>query len=263
MNWLILGDVVSSPGRSAVRDYLTAHGDKYDFIVANGENSAGGVGITFDIVEELLSYGVDVITGGNHIWKKKDFVNEWKQNTDRYPIVRPENYPGSPPGRGYLTTQVNRQSILVLNLQGRTFMDSIDCPFNAADEVLDKVDYDLVLVDFHAEATSEKIAMGKYLDGRATTVVGTHTHVQTADERVLPDGTAFITDLGMTGPKDSILGVRDELATERFLTGRPVSFKVEKQGPRIVNGLSVSIDIDAGNADHAERIYKELPERTN
>jgi metallophosphoesterase (TIGR00282 family) len=263
VKWLILGDVVSSPGRSAVRDYLKSRADQYDMVVANGENAAGGMGITFDIVEELLSYGVDVITGGNHTWKKKDFVQEWSSQPDRYPILRPLNYPGEPPGQGYLTTQVNRRTVLVLNLQGRTFMDSIDCPFRAADECLDRVDYDLALVDFHAEATSEKIAMGKYLDGRVSTVVGTHTHVQTADARVLEGGTAYVTDLGMTGPKNSILGVRDELATERFLTGRPVSFKVEKQGPRIVNGLSVTIDIEAGKADHAERINEELPERTH
>ena len=259
----MLGDIVSSPGRSAVRDYLLSHGDQYDLIVANGENSAGGTGITFDIVEELLSYGVDVITGGNHIWKKRDFVEEWKSVPERYPILRPQNYPSPAPGRGHLLTEVERQKVLVLNLQGRTFMDSIDCPFTAADRVLSQVDYDLALVDFHAEATSEKIAMGKYLAGQVTAFVGTHTHVQTADERVFEQGTAYISDLGMTGPRDSTLGVQDKRALERFLTSRPVRFKVEKQGPRVVQGLAVRVDVTQRKADHAERINEVLPERTH
>lgn len=262
MKWLILGDIVSSPGRSAVRDYLLSHGDKYDLVVANGENSAGGTGITFDIVEELLSYGVDVITGGNHIWKKRDFVEEWESTPDRYPVLRPENYPSPAPGRGYLTLEVERKTVLILNIQGRTFMDAIDCPFSTAERIIKKVDYDLALVDFHAEATSEKIAMGKYLSDDVTAFVGTHTHVQTADERIL-SGMAYITDLGMTGPRDSTLGVQDQRALERFLTSRPVRFKVEKQGPRLVNGLAVEIDEETYRAVNVERINQVLPERTH
>jgi len=263
MRWLILGDVMSSPGRSAVRDYLVTHSDRYDFVVVNGENSAGGLGITFDIVEELLSYGVDLITGGNHTWKKREFVEQMEKTPDRYPVLRPQNYPGDAPGNGYWLFTTPETDILVLNLQGRTFMNSIECPFQTADRVLKQVDYDHALVDFHAEATSEKISLGKYLDGRVTAFVGTHTHVQTADERILENGTAYITDLGMTGPRDSTLGIRDELALNRFLTGRPERFKVEKQGPRQINGLSVTVDIGENTVSSIDRVNKIIPERTN
>lgn len=263
MRWLCLGDVVSSPGRSAVRDYLAREGDRFDLIVANGENAAGGVGLTVDIARRLLEYGVDVLTSGNHIWKKQDFVDEMTSHPDRLPVVRPANYPDDVPGRGHRLYRLEGQRVLILNLQGRTFMESIDCPFRTADHVLETEEYDLALVDFHAEATSEKIAMAHYLDGRVTTVVGTHTHVQTADERILEGGTAYMTDLGMTGPLNSVIGVRTELATERFLTGRPIRFKVEKEGPRILNGLVVEVDPDTQQVVDVDRVYEKMPQRTH
>ncbi|MFB6356069.1 MAG: YmdB family metallophosphoesterase [bacterium] len=262
MKWLCIGDVVSSPGRSAVRDYLEDHESDYDLIIANGENTSGGTGLTRDNAQDLLRYGVDVITGGNHIWKKSDFVEYLSNNPDELPVIRPANYPGEPPGRGHRIFQLKGFKILVANIQGRTFMESIDCPFQTIDNIIDSIQYDLALVDFHAEATSEKIAMGRHLSGKVTGVVGTHTHVQTADEQILDGGTGYITDLGMTGPKNSILGVRTELATKRFLTGRPIRFKVEKQGPRILNALSITVDEDEHEATRVQRIFEQLPERT-
>ncbi|MFB6346945.1 MAG: YmdB family metallophosphoesterase [bacterium] len=260
MKWLCIGDIVSSPGRSAVRDYLDDASDDYDLIVANAENAAGGVGLTADVAETILGHGVDVLTSGNHIWKKSDFVELMAESPDEYPVLRPANYPKNPPGRGHRVFKVNGQRVLILNLQGRTFMDSIDCPFQEADRILNNENYDLALVDFHAEATSEKISLAKYVADRVTAFVGTHTHVQTADDRII-DGMAYLSDLGMTGPQDSIIGVRDELATKRFLTGRPIRFKVEKQGPRILNALSITVDADVGRADSLQRIYEEMPQR--
>lgn len=262
MKWLCIGDVVSSPGRSAVRDYLAPERrQQYDLIVANGENTAGGVGLTVETARDLLGYGVDVITSGNHIWKKQDFVSYLEDNPRRMPVLRPANYPGDAPGIGYRTLSVRSKDVLIMNLQGRTFMEDIDCPFRTADRILDEEEYDLALVDFHAEATSEKQALAFHLAGRVTTVVGTHTHVQTSDERILDDTTAFISDLGMTGPRDAVIGVRKELAIKRFLTGRPIRFKVEKQGPRIVNGLSVTVDEDKCAAVDVTRINEQLPQR--
>ncbi len=261
MNWLCIGDIISGPGISAVRDYLQ-NVKKYDLIVANAENAAGGAGLTFEIAEKLLDYGVDVITSGNHIWQKKGFVERLCEEPDRLPILRPANYPGKPPGRGYKILRVEGYRVLVVNLEGRTFMENIDCPFKAVDEIFENVEYDLAIVDFHAEATSEKIIMGQYLAGRATVVFGTHTHVQTADEKLLQGRTAYITDLGMTGPENSVIGVRSELATRRMLTGRPVRFKVEKQGPRMINGLVVTVDEEAGRAVKVERLNKRMPERS-
>ncbi|MGM0381077.1 MAG: TIGR00282 family metallophosphoesterase [bacterium] len=262
MKWLCLGDIVSSPGRSAVRDFLEDERDKYDFIMANGENAAGGAGLTVDTAKKLLDYGVDVITGGNHIWQKNDFVDFLTDKPDNLPVLRPANYPGSPPGRGYKIFRVRGLQILVLNLEGRTYMEDIDCPFRKADSIIQSSDFDLALVDFHAEATSEKIALANHLAGRVTAVVGTHTHVQTADEKLLPGRTAYITDLGMTGPRDSVIGVRSELAEKRFLTARPVRFKVEKKGPRIVNGLNITVDEDERQVVQLERVNKTLPQRT-
>lgn len=263
MRWLCLGDVVSSPGRSAVRDFLARRDESFDLVVANAENAAGGVGLTVDIARRLMDFGVDVMTSGNHIWKKKDFVEEMASRPDHLPVVRPANYPEEAPGRGHRMYRIQDRAVLVLNLQGRTFMDDIDCPFRTADRILEAEEYDLALVDFHAEATSEKIALANHLAGRVTAVFGTHTHVQTADERILEGGTAYLTDLGMTGPRDSVIGVRTELATKRFLTGRPIRFKVEKQGPRILNGLIVEVDPAADEATDVTRVYEEMPQRTH
>lgn len=260
MKVLCIGDVVSSPGRSAVRDFLQEDRKSFDLIVANAENTAGGLGLTADTAEKLLNYGVDVLTSGNHIWKKNDFVELMAESPDRYPVLRPANYPMNPPGRGHRIFNVEGYRFLVLNLQGRTFMDSIDCPFRTGEEILSRENYDVALVDFHAEATSEKIGLSKYLSEYLAIFAGTHTHVQTADERIL-NGMAYISDLGMTGPRDSIIGVRDELATRRFLTGRPIGFKVEKEGPRIVNALSVTVDPDENRATSLTRIYEKMPQR--
>ncbi len=262
MKWLCLGDIVSSPGRSAVRDFLEDNRDCYDFVMANGENAAGGAGLTVDTARKLLDYGVDVLTGGNHIWQKNDFVEFLANNPDGLPVVRPANYPGDPPGRGYKTFRVAGLQILVVSLEGRTYMEDIDCPFRKADSIIQSSSFDLALVDFHAEATSEKIALANYLAGKVTAVVGTHTHVQTADEKLLPGRTAYITDLGMTGPRDSVIGVRSELAEKRFLTARPVRFKVEKEGPRIVNGLEITVDEDERQVVQLERVNLTLPQRT-
>jgi metallophosphoesterase (TIGR00282 family) len=262
MKILCIGDIVSSPGRSAVRDYLADHKTDFDLIVANAENAAGGVGLTADVTETILNHGVDVITSGNHIWKKNDFVELMAEAPDEYPVLRPANYPKDPPGRGHRIFKVNGYRILIVNLQGRTFMDSIDCPFRTGESILKNERYDISLVDFHAEATSEKVALAKYLSEYLTIFVGTHTHVQTADERIIND-MAYISDLGMTGPEDSIIGVRDESATERFLTGRPKRFKVEKQGPRILNALSITVDADKNTTTSLERIYERMPQRQN
>ncbi len=260
MKFLCIGDIVSSPGRSAVRDYLSDCKSDYDLVLANAENAAGGFGLTAGVVETILDHGVDVITSGNHIWKKKDFVELMAEAPDRYPVLRPANYPKDAPGRGHRIFKVGGYRILVVNLQGRTFMDSIDCPFRTGESILNNEHYDISLIDFHAEATSEKVALAKHLSESTTIFVGTHTHVQTADERIIND-MAYLSDLGMTGPEDSIIGVQDELATERFLTGRPVRFKVEKQGPRIFNGLSITVDADENQPISLERIYERMPQR--
>ncbi len=260
MNIFMIGDIVSGPGRSVVRDYLAGR-DDLDFVVANGENAAGGLGITEQIAFQLQEYGVDVITTGNHVWKKTDFVDRLEEDPEPLNTLRPLNYPAPAPGPGYRSYRCDGTDILVVNLQGRTFMEPIDCPFERIDNLLEERDEDVILVDFHAEATSEKRAMAQYLDGRVTAVVGTHTHVQTADEQILADGTAYLTDLGMTGPYNSTIGVRHELARKRFLTGRPTRFKVEKRGPRMINGLIVSLDDNA--VTNVERVNEQLPERTH
>ncbi|MFP4687113.1 MAG: YmdB family metallophosphoesterase [bacterium] len=262
MKWLVIGDIVSGPGRSAVRDFLQDEGGQYDLITANAENAAGGSGLTVKIAEQLSDYGIDILTSGNHIWRVNDFVDTLREEPDKLPVIRPANYPGPAPGRGYKVIRMDGFKILVFNLQGRTFMDNIDCPFRIADNILQSEEYDLALLDFHAEATSEKIALAYYLENRVTAFVGSHTHVQTADEKLINGKMAYITDVGMTGPLKSVIGVRTELAQKRFLTGRPVRFKVEKKGPRIFNGLSITVDEDSGRAVEVERINRRLPQRT-
>ncbi len=261
MKWLCIGDIVSGPGRSAVRDYLQ-NNREYDLIIGNGENAAGGAGLTRKIAEKLIDYGLDVVTTGNHVWRKQKFVDFLEDQPDSLPVARPANYPGKVPGRGYKIVRCEGQRILVLNLEGRTYMENIDCPFRCADKILDEVDYDLALVDFHAEATSEKISLAHHLAERVTAVVGTHTHVQTADPQVLKGQTAYLTDLGMTGPVNSVIGVKTELAQQRLLTGRPVRFKVEKQGPRKINGLIITVDEENNRAVSVELLNERLPERT-
>lgn len=246
---LFIGDIVGRAGRLALCQRLDRLVDRHniDLVVANGENAAAGFGITPDTMRELLDAGVDVITTGNHVWDKKEVLS-CIDKEER--LLRPANYPVGAPGRGSAVyTTPGGIEVGVLNLEGRVFMHNLDCPFRTADQLVAELRRrtPLILVDFHAEATSEKIALGHYLDGRVSAVVGTHTHVQTADERVLSGGTAFITDVGMTGSRDGVIGIHKELAIERFLTQMPVRFDVCKKDP-VLCGVVVTIDDTSGRA---------------
>jgi metallophosphoesterase (TIGR00282 family) len=254
MRILFIGDIVGSPGR----DILTKHlaeivaRERADLVIINGENSAAGFGITPKIAEELFALGPDVITGGNHSWDKKE-IQEYIPNEPR--LLRPANFPKSP-GRGlYVGTSRGGVRFAVLNLQGRVFMAPLDCPFRTADAELAKIppDVKVIFVDMHAEATSEKQAMGWYLDGRVSVVVGTHTHVATADERVLPNGTAFITDVGMTGPHESVIGMDRGAMVKRFLDSMPTKFEVAIGDVRI-NGILADVDESTGRARSIARV---------
>lgn len=219
-----------------------------DFIIVNGENAAGGFGITLDNIQEFLECGVDVVTSGNHVWDQKEFIPHMDSEL---PVVRPFNYPPGVPGRGY----IQKGGVLVVNLMGRTFMADIDCPFRAADRILTEVSPrpSAIIVDFHGEATSEKQAMGWHLDGRVSAVVGTHTHVGTVDARVLPGGTAFVTDIGMVGPRDSVIGVDAKSVLQRFLTQMPARFEVAK-GPVTFNSVLIETDDATGRARSIQRL---------
>ncbi|OGO79126.1 MAG: metallophosphoesterase [Clostridiales bacterium GWB2_37_7] len=227
MNILCIGDIVGKPGRNFINTMLPKIIREYsiDFVVANGENCAHGVGLTKNTYEELVYAGVDVITMGNHTWAKKEVIEFIEEKTN---LIRPANFPTNNPGRGYTIIEKAGMKIAVVNLVGRVYMDSYDCPFRKADEILAKLENkaDIIIVDFHAEATSEKLALGWYLDGKVTAVFGTHTHVQTSDERLLPKGTGYITDVGMTGPYNSILGVDKDIIIKKFITLMPGKFEV-------------------------------------
>jgi hypothetical protein len=231
LRFLFLGDIIGRPGRMALRKFLPSLRDKYspDFVVANAENAAGGAGITEEVGRELFS-SADILTSGNHIWDRKEAI----PYLDREPrLLRPANYPPQNPGKGsYVLENKSGWKAAILNLQGRVFMEPIDCPFRVADEEVEKLRAvtPLIVVDFHAEATSEKQALGWYLDGRVSAVIGTHTHVPTADERILSKGTAYITDVGMVGGYNSVIGIRRDQALARFLTSRPQRFEPEKEG---------------------------------
>lgn len=261
MRLLFLGDVVGKPGRFAIRSLLPGliHRERIDFVVANCENVAGGAGVDPDSCRELLDAGVDVLTSGNHIWKKKEIV-AYMESEPR--LLRPENFPPGTPGRGVMRlATAGGVPVTVVNLIGRVFMDSVDCPFQAAERVLGESDSRAVtLVDMHAEATSEKGAMGWFLAGRVSAVLGSHTHVQTADERILPDGTAYLTDAGMCGPIDSVIGVKAPLAVHRFRTHLPTKFEVAS-GTVLVQGAVVTVDPESGRASGIERL-QEVFERT-
>ncbi|NKB89799.1 MAG: TIGR00282 family metallophosphoesterase [Acidobacteria bacterium] len=249
MKFLFIGDVIGKPGRDVLAARLRKLQRRYavDFTVVNAENSAGGRGITPQIVDETLDLGVDVITSGNHIWAQSS-VEQSLVSEAR--LLRPDNYPGRPPGSGlYIGTTRSGDSIAVINLQGRVFMPPIDCPLAAIDRLLDEIGSSakLIFLDMHAEATSEKLSMGWYCDGRLTAVLGTHTHVPTADARVLPGGTAYCTDVGMTGPYDSVIGTRPDLAIERLRTARPVRFQVASGGLAVA-GAVVEADPATGEA---------------
>ncbi|MFD1850314.1 TIGR00282 family metallophosphoesterase [Oceanobacillus bengalensis] len=255
MKILFIGDVVGSPGRDMVKEYLPKLKEKYrpNVTIINGENAAAGKGITEKIYKQFLEWGSQVITMGNHTWDKKEifeFIDDAKY------MIRPANYPEGTPGKGIVFLNVNGIEVAVINLQGRTFLPAIDDPFTKVDELIElaKKRTNIIFVDFHAEATSEKQALAWYVNGRVSAVVGTHTHTQTADDRILPDGTAYITDVGMTGPYDGILGVDRESVIKRFLTSLPVRFEVVKDGRTQLSGFLVTIDNNSGKATKVERI---------
>ncbi len=256
MKLLFIGDIVGRPGRDLVkrglRAIVAAH--DVDFVIANGENSAAGFGITREIGDQLFSYGVEVMTSGNHIWDKKEALDYIVREPR---LLRPANYPAGAPGHGAtLVTATNGVKVGVVNVMGRVFLANIDDPFTAAARAVARLRDEgaaLVFVDMHAEVTSEKIAMGWYLDGQATAVVGTHTHVQTADNRVLPKGTAYLTDAGMTGPHDGVIGVEKEPVIGRFLNGLPARFETATGDPRL-NGAIVTADPATGLATAIERV---------
>jgi hypothetical protein len=258
---LFVGDIFGRPGRNIVREHLAALVKEHavDLCIANGENAAGGFGLTPPIAEEFLDLGIDVITTGNHVWDKRELVEYFNHAADEpyspaRRVLRPANYPAGTPGVGVFegTTRAG-VPYAVVNLQGRVFMSNIDDPFRAADELLEKIAAKVIFVDFHAEATSEKVAMGWYLAGRVTAVIGTHTHVPTADTRVLPGGTAYQTDVGMTGPYDSVIGVQKELVLQRFLTGLPARFEAAVHDVRFCAVL-VECDEITGKALRIQRI---------
>jgi len=251
---LVIGDIVGQPGRRAVFHFLPELRRQYgiDMVIANAENAAGGFGLTTTIARELIEAGVHVLTSGNHIWAQKEII---PYLDSELPILRPLNYPAGVPGRGYLIAG----QTMVVNLMGRTFMSNIDCPFRAMDKLLDELEDKpkAIIVDFHAEATSEKMAMGRYLDGRVSAVLGTHTHVGTIDAQLFPHGTAYVTDIGMTGPTDSVIGDAVDSVIRRFLTGMPHRLSVGKGKP-VFNAILVEVADDSGRAIRIERICQQM-----
>ena len=254
MRLLFIGDIVGSPGRRIVRERLQdiVSQRSIDLVIANGENSAAGFGITPKIADELLSHGIAVVTGANHIWDRREIL-EYFPHEPR--LLRPANFPAGAPGSGVYVGRVQDIEFAVLNLQGRTFMIPIDDPFSTAERELNRLPptVKVIVVDMHAEATSEKQAMGWFLDGRVSVVLGTHTHVPTADFRILPKGTAYITDVGMTGPHDSVIGMEKEGVLRRFLDGLPARFEVA-EGNVQMSTVLIEIDPSSGRAQSIERI---------
>jgi len=253
MNILFVGDIFASPGRRIVADHLQdiIETNRIDLTIANGENSAGGFGITPAIAEELLALGIDVLTSGNHIWDKRE-IFDFLARQPR--LLRPDNYPQAPGSGVIVYSARNGVKCAVINLQGRTYMPSTDCPFRKADQILAALDpaVKVKFLDFHAEVTSEKIAMGWYLDGRVSAVVGTHTHIATADTRILPGGTAYQTDCGMTGPYESVIGVDTGIIIQRFLTGLPVRMESARKGAEL-HAVIVDVDEATGKARAVRR----------
>jgi metallophosphoesterase (TIGR00282 family) len=260
LNILLIGDVVGAPGRRAIVDHLDRlrAEEKVDFCIANGENAAGGFGITHQVAEDLFDLGIDVLTGGNHLWDKRE-AYEFIAAEPR--ILRPANYPPRVPGARYgVFTAISGQRVGVLSLMGRVFMPTTDCPFRCADELVPSLRFEtpIIVVDMHAEATSEKVAMGWYLDGRVSAVIGTHTHVATADERILPGGTAYLTDVGMTGPHDSVIGIEKDAALERFLWQTPRRFRTAV-GDRRLSAVLLVVDDATGRAESIRRLHLRAP----
>ncbi|MCX5750188.1 MAG: TIGR00282 family metallophosphoesterase [Candidatus Saganbacteria bacterium] len=257
MNILFIADIIGSPGRKVIKQFLPGIKEEFaiDLVIANGENSAGGYGITAEVYHELMENGIEVFTMGNHIWQKKEFI----QNIQNFPkVIKPANYPPAAPGQNYFLADVKGTTVGIFNLEGRVFMKPLDCPFRASDIVLDEIKGKarIIIVDVHAEATSEKKALGYYLNGRVSAVIGTHTHVQTADDQIFPGGTGFITDAGMVGPYDSVIGMNKEQILTRFLTGMPSKFEVEKEGRGVFNAVVLKVDIESGNCKEIIRVNR-------
>ena len=255
MNILFLGDIVGEPGRRAVAQLLPLLVQEHGvaLVIANGENAAGGIGLTPPIADELFDRGIDVLTSGNHIWKKKEIYPSLDQEAR---LLRPANYPEGTPGKGSaVVTGSNGTNIAVLNLEGRVFMKPLPSPFHQAEKDVARLNQNakIIIVDIHAEATSEKVALGWFLDGKVSAVIGTHTHVQTSDERILPGGTAYITDVGMTGPRDSVIGMKKDSAIKSFLTMLPHKFEVARRNIE-VQGVVVNVDELTGKACDIHRI---------
>jgi 2',3'-cyclic-nucleotide 2'-phosphodiesterase len=256
LNILFIGDVFGSPGRRWLKQVLPdlKKEKKIDFCIANAENSAAGSGITHLTAKEVYAAGVDLITMGNHTWSKRE-VHHFIESDPR--IIRPANYAPGVPGVGFRVVETPKGKVGIINLIGRVFMDLVDCPFRTADLLLTEIKKEtkVVIVDFHAEATSEKMALAHYLDGRVSAVIGTHTHVQTADESILPCGTGYITDVGMTGPSQGIIGVRSDIIVEKFLKGLPSKFEVS-EGETQLNAVVLEVMESKGRTLHIERIKK-------
>lgn len=263
LNLLFIGDVIGRPGRRLVQRLLPDLKARHEIhaVVANVENSAAGFGLTYPIFAEYQKLGIDVMTSGNHIWDRKE-INDFIDREER--LLRPHNYPDPCPGQGMTQILADGMELVVVNLMGRVFMPPLDCPFRAADRLLAKLRTEprprVIFVDFHGEASSEKVAMGKYLDGRVGAVIGTHTHVQTADEQVLKGGTAYLTDAGMTGPYDSVIGMNTRGAIERFLTGRRVRLTPATDDLRLC-GAVVRFDRQTGKARSIERVNQSGDEK--
>ncbi|MBI2856822.1 MAG: TIGR00282 family metallophosphoesterase [Chloroflexi bacterium] len=255
MRIMALGDVIGRPGRRALRATVPQLREelRLDLVIANGENLAGGIGLTPETAQETLDAGVDVLTSGNHIWAQKEIIPYLE--SDQRPVLRPLNFPPGVPGKGHIV----KAGVLVVNLIGQTFVGNYDCPFRAMDRLLSEfpVEPKIVVVDFHAEATSEKVAMGRYLDGRVTAMLGTHTHVGTIDAMILPRGTAYVTDIGMTGPLDSVIGDDTDLVLRKFLTKMPHRLGVGK-GKVVVNAIVIEVDAAGGRATGVQRIQREV-----
>ncbi|QGT99636.1 2',3'-cyclic-nucleotide 2'-phosphodiesterase, Bsub YmdB [Candidatus Syntrophocurvum alkaliphilum] len=256
MNILFIGDIVGKPGRLAIKELLNKIQKEYNimFTIANAENAAGGRGLTKDVMHEILGAGIDVLTMGNHVWDNKDIYNFID---DEHRLIRPINYPGDCPGQGYHTYIGGFNTrIAIINASGRVFMNDLDCPFKAVEEILEDIEKkaDLIILDFHAEATSEKLAIAHYFDGKINAILGTHTHIQTADETILPKGTAYITDLGMTGAVDSILGMKKDIIIQKFVTQRPIRFEVETKGKVQLQGVIMDYDENLNKIKTIERI---------
>jgi hypothetical protein len=256
MNILAIGDIIGKPGRQVINRYLRAIRKQFkiELVIGNGENTAGGFGLTLTTAQELLDDGINIITSGNHIFAQKEIIPYL--DTDM-PILRPLNYPAGVPGRGYRISG----KVMVVNLIGRTFMNNYDCPFRTMDKLLAELDKKppIIIIDFHAEATSEKVAFGRYMDGRVSAVLGTHTHVGTIDAQILPGGTAYVTDIGMTGPTDSIIGDDADAVIQRFLTQMPHRLSVGKGKP-VLNAILVEVDEGSGKATGIKRIQREMEE---